>query len=208
MLQNLSNYMKKNRMEINSKKTKCMIFNKTGRLFRRSFKMGKEIIYTTKAYKYLCFNPSGEINTGLQDLKDRAIRPYYTLKNKMDRYFMFCPTTTLHLFDTLIKPILLYYSDFWGCIKMPKNNPIENAHIRFCKELLGVQRQPTNIGVLLGLRRIPIMIYGIKNCIKNWSRIHILGKANEIVLLTHRMSINCSLKWSQEAKCCLDKSRI
>ena len=210
MLQNLSNYMKKNRMEINSKKTTYMIFNKTGRFFRRSFKVGKEIIYTTKAYKYLGFvlTPSGEINTGLQDLKDRAIRAYYTLKNKMDRYFMLCPTTTLHLFDTLIKPILLYNSDFWGCLKMPKNNPIENAHIRFCKELLGVQRQTTNIGVLLELGRIPIMIYGIKNCIKNWSRIHILGKANEIVLLTHRMSINCSLKWSQEAKCCLDKSGI
>ena len=62
---------------------------------------------------------------------------------------------------------------------MPNNNPIENAHIRFCKELLGVQRQTTNIGVLLELGRILIMIYGIKNCIKNWSRIHILGKANE-----------------------------
>ena len=210
MLQNLSNYMKKNRMEINSKKTKCIIFNKRGRFFRRSFKLGKEIIYTTKACKYLGFvlTPSGEINTGLQDLKDRATRAYYTLKNKMDRYFMLCPTKTLHLFDTLIKPILLYNSDFWGCLKMPKNNPIENAHIRFCKELLGVQRQTTNIGVLLELGRIPIMIYGIKNCIKNWSRIHILGKANEIVLLTHRMSINCSLKWSQVAKCCLDESGI
>ena len=91
---------------------------------------------------------------------------------------------------------------------MPKNNPIENAHMRFCKELLGVQRQTPNIGVLLELGRIPIMHYGKKNCIKNWSRIHILGKANEIVLLTHRMSLNCSLKWSQEAKCCLGKSGI
>ena len=174
MLQNRSNYMKKNRMEIKSTKTKCMIFNKTGRFFRRSFKVGKEIIYTTKAYKYLGFvlTPSGEINTGLQDLKDRAIQAYYTLTNKMDRYFMLCPTTTLHLFDTLIKPILLYNSDFWGCLKMPKNNPIENAHIRFCKELLGVQRQTTNIGVLLELGRIPIMTYGIKNCM-NGSRIHI-----------------------------------
>ena len=203
MLQNLSNYMRENRMEINSKKTKCMIFNKTGRFFRRRFEVGKEIIYTTKAYKYLGFvlpppPPSGEINTGLQYLKDRAIRAYYTLKNKMDRY----PTTTLHLFDTLRKPILLYNSDFWGCLKMPKNNPIENAHMRFCKELLGVQRQTPNIGVLLELGRIPIMLYGIKNCIKNWSRIHILGKANEIVLLTNRMSLNCTLK------CCLDKSGI
>ena len=148
-------------MEINSTKTKCMIFNKTGRFFRRSFKVGKEIIYTTNKYLGFVLTPSGEINTGLKDIRDRAIRAYYTLKNKTDRYFILCPTTTFHLFDKLRKPILLYNSDFWGCLIMPKNNPIENADMRFCKELLGVQRQITNIGVLLELGRIPIMLYGI-----------------------------------------------
>ena len=84
MLHNLSNYMGGNQMEINSKKTKCIIFNITGKFFRRSFSVGKEVIYTTNAYKYLGFvlTPSGEINTWLQDLKDRAIRAYYTLKTK------------------------------------------------------------------------------------------------------------------------------
>ena len=138
--------------------------------------------------------PSGEINTGLKDLKDRALRAYYSLKFKMGSYFMLCLTTTLHLFDTLVKPILLYNSDFWGCLKMPNNNPIENLHMRFCKEILGVQRKTTNIGVLLDLGRIPIMYYGIKNCINNWSKIHISKKANEIVLLAHQTSLNYSMK--------------
>ena len=210
MLQNLSIYADENRIKINSSKTKCMIFNKTGRFLRRSFKVGQEIIYTTNNYKYLGFimTPSGEINTGLKDLKDRALRAYYSLKNKMGHYFMLCPSTSIHLFDSLIKPILLYNSDFWGCHKMSENNPIENVHIRFCKELLGVQRQTTNIGVLLEMGRIPIMHYAIKNCIKNWSRIHIIGKANEMVLLSHQMSLNCSLKWSEGVKSCLDRSGI
>ena len=210
MLQNLSNYVEENRMKINSTKTKCLIFNKTGRFLRRSFRVGNEIIYTTNTYKYLGFimTPSGEINTGLKDLKDRALRAYYSLKFKMGRYFMLCPSTTLHLFDTLVKPILLYNSDFWGCLKMPNNNPIENLHMRFCKEILGVQRQTTNIGVLLELGRIPIMYYGIKNCIKNWSRIHISKKANEIVLLAHQTSLNYSLKWTEDVKNCLNRSGI
>jgi len=115
-----------------------MIFNKTGRFLQRSLKVGHEIIYTINNYKYLEFiiTPSGEINTGLKDLKDRALRAYYSLKNKMGRYFMLCPSTSLHLFDSLIKPILLYNSDFWGCHKMPANNPIDNAHMRFCKEFI------------------------------------------------------------------------
>ena len=119
MLDNLSSYTEKNGMKINFDKTKSMIFNKSGRHLRRSFRVGKEIIHTTNNYKYLGFilTPSGEINTGLQDLKDRALRAYYSLKGKMGHYFMSYPSTTLHLFDTLIKPILLYNSDYWGLLK-------------------------------------------------------------------------------------------
>ena len=158
MLDDLSSYTEKNGMKINFDKTKSMIFNKGGRHLRRSFRVGKEIIHTTNNYKYLGFilTPSGEINTRLQDLKDRALRAYYSLKGKMGDYFMSYPSTTLHLFDTLIKPILLYNSDYWGCLKLPKNNLIENMHTRFCKEILGVQRQTANVGVLLELGRIPI----------------------------------------------------
>ena len=28
-----------------------------------------------------------------------------------------------------LEPILLYASDFWGCLKIPINNPIENFHM-------------------------------------------------------------------------------
>ena len=49
----------------------------------------------------------------------------------------------------MIKPILLYASDFWGCLKLPKNNPIENLQMMVCIQILGVQKQTTNIDVLL-----------------------------------------------------------
>ena len=88
---------------------------------------------------------------------------------------------TLFLFEALIKPILLYASDFWGCLKMPKNNPIENVHIRFCKDILGVQKQTTNVGVLLELGEIPITIFAKKNCIKNYIRINVSKSANNIL---------------------------
>ena len=91
---------------------------------------------------------------------------------------------------------------------MPGNNPIENLHMRFCKDLLGVQRQTTNIGVLLELGRTPIMISAIKNCIKNWTRIHILKKANTLVLLTHQSSLKYSLKWTEQIIICLNSSGI
>ena len=57
------------------------------------------------------------------------------------------PLITIRLFQTLIQPILLYVSDFWGALKLPKNNPFETVFLKFSKELLGVQKQTTNIGV-------------------------------------------------------------
>ena len=62
-------------------------------------------------------------------------------------------------------------SDFWGCRKLPKANPIENLHMMICKQLLGVQKQTTNIGVLLELGRVPLCIYAVKLAIKNRKRI-------------------------------------
>ena len=75
--------------------------------------------------------------------------------------------TTLGLLDSLVKPIFLCCSDFGGCIKPPKDNPIEKFH----QTILGVQKQTTNIRVLLELGRIPLQIYSGKVGIKNWERI-------------------------------------
>ena len=55
MLSALASYADENGMAINVKKTKCMIFNKTGKFIRRSYPMKNENIETTKSYKYLGF---------------------------------------------------------------------------------------------------------------------------------------------------------
>ena len=76
------------------------------------------------------------------------------------------PTTTIKLFRSLIEPILLYVSDLWGILKMPSNNPIETLFMSFCKQLLGVQKQTTNDGVLLELGQFPLLILAKKRAIK------------------------------------------
>ena len=40
-----------------------------------------------------------------------------------------------------------------------------------CKQLLGVQKQTTNIGVLLELGSVPMQLFAVKLAIKNWERI-------------------------------------
>ena len=210
MLSELSRYVEENHMEINKDKTKCMVLNQSGKFIRRSYNLGGGTIFTTNSYKYLGFiiTPSGEITTGLKDLKDRASRAYQALKTKMGNFFMYCPTTIITLFNALVQPILLYNSDFWGCLKMPKNNPIANMQMRFCKELLGVQKQTTNVGVLLELGLVPIMLHGKKNCIKNWERIYIDNKANNLILQVCTTANEQNLTWPSATRGTLNRIGI
>ena len=202
MLKGLKCYATENGLTINMKKTKVMIFNKTGRHIRKSFYLGDLKIETTKEYKYLGFKitPYGGIIPDLHDLKDRALKAYYKMKNKMGASFRKHPLVILHLFQTLVTPILLYASDFWGILKLPNNNPIENLHMKFCKELLGVQKQTTNIGVLLELGLTPLSIHAIKNCLKNWCRITNDAKCNELVKTSYEDSVADNLSWRNRIK--------
>ena len=184
MLQNLLSYTQKNLMHVNLDKTKCMIFNKTGRLIRRTFSFGNTRLEMVKEYKYLGFlvTPSFNITTALVDLKDRGLRAYGALKAKLGISFRKHIPTTLYLFDSLIKPILLYASDFWATLKLPQNNPVELLHRKFCKQLLGVNLQTTNNAVYLELGRLPLEIYAKKNAAKNWDRIFLQQIGNELLL--------------------------
>ena len=54
-----------------------------------------------------------------------------------------------------------------------------------CKQLLGVQKQTTNYGVLLELGKIPLCTSATKFAIKNWERIR-LGEGNPILLESYK----------------------
>ena len=197
MISDLAIYSDDNGLKINVDKTKVMIFNKTGRLIRRNFVYNNLTIHSVREYKYLGFmiTPSGEILTGLKDLHSRAAYALVQLRRKLGENFRKYPNVTLHLFDALIKPILTYMSDFWGCLKMPKNNPIELIHSKFLKQLLGVQIQTSNIGVLLETGRIPLSLYAERNCIKNWDRIALKKNCNILTEMSCNNMVKEDILW-------------
>ena len=197
MISKLSEYTLQNGLKINTDKTKCMIFNKTGRHIRRNFKFDDRNIETVREYKYLGFliTPSGEVMTGLYDLKSRAVFAIYQLRNKMGEYFNRYPDITLHLFDALIKPIILYMSDFWGCLPLRKNNPIDIIQNKFLKQLLGVQVQTPTYGILLDTGQISLTLYAQKYCIKNWERIAIKKECNTLLQISYMNALKSKLPW-------------
>ena len=99
------------------------------------------------------------------------------------------PKLSLKLFDGLVKPILLYCGDFWGCFDTvtTQNSPIETLNTSICKQLLGLKKHTLNIAFKLELGRYPLHIDAVKKCIQNWSRVH-RGEACDIIKLVQKQS--------------------
>ena len=195
LLQHLHEYCTESKLTINHDKSKCMIFNKTGRLIRTPFLLDRRRLENIRSSKYLgiVFTPSGEIKSVIDGLK-----AYWSLNGKLGICFNTYPQETIKLFDYLIKPILLYGSDFWGCLSLPKNNPIENLHLMFCKHLLGIHKSTTTTdGVLLELGRIPLHVFAKKVAIKNWER---TSKCNSLLSASYNSAVNESLDWIAKIK--------
>ena len=205
MLSTVETYCEEDKLIINTDKTKCMIFNKTGRLLRNKFHLSGVGLENERSYKYLgfLFTPAGEIKSGLHDLRGRAFKAFMKLRNQMGSSFNQTPVITLDLFDTMIKSILLYSSDFWGCLKLPKENPIEKFAMMFCKQILGVQKQTTNVGVLLELGRIPLDIYANKFAITNWERVK-EKHSNNLLLSSYNDAVDENLPWISNIKTLLE----
>ena len=88
---------------------------------------------------------------GLEDLRVRSLKALIKIRKALGSQFNADVWNTTHIFNYMVRPILLYCSDFWGCLKPPSNNPIERFHLSFCKQLLGVRKQTNTVGVLLEL---------------------------------------------------------
>ena len=99
------------------------------------------------------------------------------------------PNLTIKLFDSLVKPVLLYASDFWGCFEFASSDksPLEKLSTTLCKYLLDVKKQVSNVASKIEMGRFPLHIDAIRNCIKNWQRIQ-YGDACNILKLTFQNS--------------------
>ena len=149
LLRSLEQYCHVNDLVVNINKTKVLIFNNNGhRMNKHVFFYQEEKIENVKIYKYLglTFSAFGNFSMAKQELKKIALKALFKLKKEMGCFFRSKVKVTLQLFDSLVKPILLYGSEIWGIEndEPDSRNPIEAVHITFCKPLLGTSRSSTN----------------------------------------------------------------
>ena len=196
----LSNYSATNMLPVNIEKTKCMCFNKSGKLIRNCFFFEENALEDVSDMMYLGFlvRCNGSINAGLKNLGERALKAFYKIKESIGYSFYRNAHVAFKIFDSIIKPILLYASDFWGLYKLSVKgrSPCDIIHIKFCKWFLGVSKHTTTQGVLYELGRYPISFEAQTRHIDNWIRIIGVKICNPLLLQSCLHAVNEGLPFS------------
>ena len=218
----LEMYCKKWNLKINKDKTKLVVFNTKGIKSKCSIKVDGEEIEETNTYKYLgvVFSSNGKFEEAKRDLLHRGYKAMFSL---LAKFKLAKPSfqTSMHLFDYIIKPVLLYGADIWGdsciCTKGSiynklKNDTIEKCHLKFCRYTLNVNKHTSNIGIYGETGRIPISIYAGVQFIKYWCRIaNIKGDDFNLLKMAYReckLQENRHAKWLYNAKFILEQMSI
>ena len=186
-IKKLEEYCTKWKLEVNLKKTKIVIFNKQGTLIKKhKFHYKQNLIQNTKEYKYLgfTFSCSGSDSLGTQTLLNQAKKAWYAIKSNLTKSLNKNVKTYLHLFDTQVKPIMLYSCETWIDFLKNDNNIIhklrkcklENVQIGILKQILGVRKNTSNIAMLLETGRHPLALHALERAIKYFLRLPSTGK--------------------------------
>ena len=177
------------KLTVNIDKTQVIIFNKGGKLLKNNVFLFNNIpLQNVQEYKYLgiMFRASGTFSKAVDVLRKKALKVIFMIKRNFQGDYAY-PKLLLKLFDSCVRPILLYGSELWGTYvlnigrKLNSNSNIsnileksfedfspENIHTRFCKYVLGVSKYASNIASRAELGRFPITIFVLIQSIKYW----------------------------------------
>lgn len=176
----LGNFCSSWKLKINDKKSKVIVFNSNGKTHKNYFKINNESIETVKSYCYLgiLVSYTGNLNLSKTNLMEKGRKAWFKIKKTLS---LDNSCSVLEkLFDTLVVPVLLYGSEVWGAAKSYKDSePYENLHLKFAKEILGVNWNTSNSACLAELNRKKLQYKIQLNVLKFYN--HILNSPNSLV---------------------------
>ena len=196
-------------LSINAAKSKVMCVNQHLCRTHPSVNLGSVPLTLVSTYKYLGleFSNDGKTEVTKKDLYNRALKAYFKIVKTM--HPLPKPRTLFHLFDHLIKPILLYGCEIWTPMSLATRtcsqagsttaqffnklkvdfpveykfveakDPIEKLHLKFCKFVMGVHTKTTNLAVYGDCGRYPLYIDQITQCVKFYH--HLENTENELL---------------------------
>ena len=116
----------------------------------------------------MAFNRQGNLKYSQTMLVQQAIRARAILETYLRKHKHMPVNIVFELFDTLIKPILLYACEIWGS-KMGKE--IEIMHISFIKTVLGVKPSTNTCLLYAETGRFPLYVTIYRQIVKYWLKL-------------------------------------
>ena len=199
-LNKLQDYCNLLALSINTSKTKSMCIL-TDADNDQQLKIGKSIVEMVKSFRYLGIDFSADGNTlhTKRELYKRGLKVYFQLIKSFNPLPK--ASIMLHLFDHMIKPVLLYSCEIWSPVNLSprpsnpatdpreqfhkdlkhqcpiaakflaKDDPIEKLHLKLCKYIAGVHSKTTTMGVYGDLGRLPLYVDQITQSVKYYYRL-------------------------------------
>lgn len=182
-LSKLEEYCSIWKLEINTKKSKVVVFRPTKKLDNYTFSIYGETLDIVNSITYLgiSFSYTGNFSDAMKNLKLKGMRALFKLLSTLKSADVSNAVINLKLFDSMIKPILLYGSQVWGQQLLPYFSkcdfgridrlPFEQIQNKLCKYTLSVGKNSSNIATRAELGRYPLVLNIALLTVKYWCTI-------------------------------------
>ena len=167
----LAEYCNRNRLVVNTGKTKIMIFRRGGILPRdMKFNYNDVELAIVNKFSYLgiVFTTGGSFSVCQETLAGQGMKAIFKLNRLLYNFTNITPKHRVELFDKLVTPILHYGCEVWGFCQAKQ---IERTHMMFCKQLLGVKTSTQNDFIYGELGRTDYYTRRLYIIIKYWFKI-------------------------------------
>ena len=167
-LDGLENFGRKNQTTVNGIKTKIAVF---GKPITANFTFKGKPLEQVKHYKYVgCVfkaiqRPTGDIfSDNYTCLYDKASKAMYNMKRKLRPIGELPPSCMFYLFDSCIKPIIIYGSDVWGVNKRGRE-VADKLFMWYMRSVLKVKATTCNIMTVGECGVLPPSVSCVINCV-------------------------------------------
>ena len=174
-LQNQLNVMnqqsKRLGLEVNLDKTKIVVFRKGGFLSRfEKWSYNDDPLQVVNCYKYLGvdFTTMLSFNNLTGAFVSKAKQAIHEILSSLKKIDCYNLDVFTKLFDSKVKPILLYGSELWGCSQFDQ---IEKVHLFALKRFLNVSLHCSNNMVYAETGRYPMHICSQIRAVKYWFKL-------------------------------------
>ena len=156
MLDTLSIYLNKWKLNLNVQKTKIVVFRNGSQPVRDNWYFDGEMIENVNSFCYLglVLNYNGSFSVCQKTLASQGRKARGALFSKTKKLQLNL-VTRLKLFDTYVTPVLLYGSEIWGLCNA---QDIEKVHTEFLRQIVGVRRGVSNSMLYYETGRWPLYI--------------------------------------------------